>query len=170
MTLEQYANLGEIIAAIAVVISLIYLAVQVRQSKASGEREAAFEMIRSFQTAEFSRMLQLAYDVPSGLTRQELEDRVKGDTPLLYSYFNTFESLGIMVYRRQISLDLVCDFFSHPILSGWEMAERCVMDLRKQAGRDTPWEWFQWLAERVKLAESRKKPVPAYIEHDDWGP
>ncbi len=62
MTLEQYANLGEIIAAIAVVISLIYLAVQVRQSKTSGEREAAFEMIRSFQTAEFSRMLQLAYD------------------------------------------------------------------------------------------------------------
>ena len=47
MTLEQYANLGEIIAAIAVVVSLIYLAVQVRQSKASGEREAAFDSIVS---------------------------------------------------------------------------------------------------------------------------
>ncbi len=169
MTLQQYAYLGEIIAAIAVVVSLIYLSIQVRQSKTSGEREAAFEMIRSFQTAEFSRMLQAAYEVPSGLTKQQLEDRVKDDIPLLYSYFNTWESLGIMVYRRQISLDLVCDFFSHPILSGWEMAETCVMELRESAGRDTPWEWFQWLAERVKLVESRKEPIPAYIEHDAWG-
>jgi len=40
MTLEQYSYLGEIIAAIAVVASLIYLALQVRESKTSAERDA----------------------------------------------------------------------------------------------------------------------------------
>jgi len=32
MTLEQYAYLGEIIAAVAVVVSLLYLAIQIRQN------------------------------------------------------------------------------------------------------------------------------------------
>ncbi len=34
MTLEDLGNLGEIIGAIAVVISLVYLAVQIRQNTA----------------------------------------------------------------------------------------------------------------------------------------
>ena len=40
MTLEQYALIGEIIASIAVVISVLYLAVQVRQSTVVTRREA----------------------------------------------------------------------------------------------------------------------------------
>ena len=32
----------------------------------------------------------------------------------------TWESLGIMVFKRQLSLDLVADFFSHPILQSWK--------------------------------------------------
>ena len=170
MTLEEYAYMGEIIAAIAVVASLIYLGVQVSQSKISAEREAAFEMIRSFQTVEFARMLQISLDVPKGLTRDELESWFEDENSLLFAYFATWESLGIMVYRGQISLELVCDFFSHPILLAWEMAETSVLETRKKAGRDTPWEWFQWLTERVRMVESKQKPLPAYIEYDDWRP
>jgi len=40
MTLEQLALIGEIIASIAVVISVLYLAVQVRQGTAVARREA----------------------------------------------------------------------------------------------------------------------------------
>ena len=169
MTLEQWAQIAEIAAAIAIAPSLIYLAIQVRQSKISSEREAAFELIRSFQTVEFARMLQLSLDVPPGLSRAELEERFEGENALLYSYFATWESLGIMVHRGQISLNLVCDFFSHPILLAWRMAEASVIETRQQSGRDTPWEWFQWLAERVELLEKDNEPIPAYIQYDDWG-
>jgi hypothetical protein len=170
MTLEQYSYLGEIIAAIAVVASLIYLALQVRESKTSAERDASFEMIRSFQTAQFSKMLTHSYDLPPGLTRKELENKFKDDMPAFLSYMATWESLGILVHRGQISLDLVCDFFGHPLLAAWDMAETYVKERRAQAGRDTPWEWFQWLVDRVKLVELSEKPIPAYIEHDSWRP
>lgn len=169
MNWEAIGAVGEFTGAIAVVASLIYLAIQVRQSKASSEREAAFEMIRSFQTDEFSTMLLLSFEVPPGLTGRELEERLGDDMQKLFSYMATWESLGILVHRGQISLDLVCDFFSHAVLAAWEMTETYVLELRKQAGRDTPWEWFQWLADRVKLAESTKEPIPAFIEFDDWG-
>ena len=170
MNWDAIGAVGEIIGAIAVVASLIYLAIQVRQSRASSEREAAFEMIRSFQTVEFSRMLQLSFEVPSGLTRQELEERLGDDMPIFIAYMATWESLGVLVHRGKISLDLVCDFFSHSVLAAWEMAETYVIELRTQAGRDTPWEWFQWLAGRVKLVESSERPIPAYIEYDGWRP
>jgi hypothetical protein len=168
MTLTEWAAVAEIVAGFAVVASLLYLGLQIRQSKASAVREAAFEMIRSIETAEFQQILRASFDIPRGLTQKDLEARFKDNVPMLYSYFGTWESLGIMVHRGHISLDLVCDFFSHPILSAWGMAERLVVDFREAAGRDTPWEWFQWLAERVELVESKKTPIPAYIEYKDW--
>lgn len=168
MTLDQWASVAEIASAIAIAPSLLYLAFQIRQSKISSERESAFELIRSFQTVEFARMLQLSLDVPAGLPRQELEAHFEEQNALLYSYFATWESLGIMVYRGQISLRLVCDFFSHPILLAWKMAETSVRETRVLAGRDTPWEWFQWLAERVADYEQENEPIPAYVEFKDW--
>jgi hypothetical protein len=43
-----------------------------------------------------------------------------------------------------------------------------VRDLRKDLGRETPWEWFQWLAERVQEYETTNKPIPAYVEFKKW--
>lgn len=166
--IQNLGSIGEFAGAIGVIATLAYLGVQIRQTRKSNERDAAIELIRSFQTPEFTRMLQRSFDMPVGLTRQEFETRYSEDLALLYSYFATWESLGIMVQRRQISLELVCDFFSHPILHAWRVWEVYVTDLRKDLERDTPWEWFQWLAEQVALRESTEPSIPAYIEHKNW--
>ncbi len=168
MTLADWGAIAEMAGVAGILASLIYLNIQYRQSKMHDEREAAFELIRSFQTVEFTRMLQVTYDLPAGLSRKELEARINDELPLLFSYFATWESLGIMVQRRQVSLDLVCDFFSHSILQAWAVMDTYVGELRQEMGRDTIWEWFQWLAERVKDHESRLAPIPAYVEFSDW--
>ena len=168
MTLTDWASVAEIAGVAGILASFVYLNIQFRQSKKSDERETAFELIRSFQTAEFTKILQATYDLPHGLSRKDLDSRFGDDLPALYSYFATWESLGIMVQRGQISLDLVCDFFSHSILQSWAIAENYVTELRQDLDRDTPWEWFQWLAERVRDHESNTQPVPAYVEFKDW--
>ena len=168
MLLDDLAAMAEVAGVVGILASLVYLNIQFRQSKKNDEREAAFQMIRSFQTAEFSQMLRASYDLPAGLTRKGLDEHLGGDLSALYMYFATWESLGIMVRRRQISLDLVCDFFSHSILQAWHISETYVLELRKDLGRETPWEWFQWLAETVSEFESRQKPVPAYVEFKGW--
>lgn len=168
MTLTDWASVAEIAGVAGIFASLVYLNVQLRQSKKNDERDAAFELIRSFQTVEFTKIMQATFDVPAGLSREELDSRFADDLPMLYAYFATWESLGIMVHRGQISLDLVCDFFSHPILHTWSIAEHYVGELRKDLGRDTPWEWFQWLAERVDDHERGIRPVPAYVQHKNW--
>ena len=168
MTLTDWAAIAEIVGVATILASLVYLNIQFRQAKKSDEREAAFELIRSFQTPEFAKILQVTFDLPAGLSRKDLDIRLGNDLPTFYAYLATWESLGIMVHRRQIALDLACDFFSHPILHCWAVTENYVADLRQDLGRDTPWEWFQWLAERVKDHESRQQPIPAYVEFKNW--
>ena len=49
MTLEQWANMGEIVAAVAVIISLAYLGVQVRQSNVLSKAQTSQSMVQMAQ-------------------------------------------------------------------------------------------------------------------------
>lgn len=166
--IQNLGSIGEFAGAIGMIATLVYLGIQVRQTRKANERDAAIELIRSFQTTEFTQMMQKSFDMPVGVTREEYESAYPDDLALLYSYFATWESLGIMVHREQIGLELVCDFFSHPILHAWRVWEVYIADLRNDLGRETPWEWFQWLADRVEAHESKSTPIPAYVEFKDW--
>lgn len=165
MTLANWAAAAEIVSSAGIFASLVSLNFQFRESKKRDEREAAFELLRSFQTVEFTKILMAINDLPPGLSKKEMDERFGDDVPLLSAFFGTWESLGIMVHRGQVDLDLVCDFFSGPILQAWAVAERYAEDMRQDFARETLLEWFQWLAERVKACELRESPIPAYIEH-----
>jgi len=170
MSIQDLGALGEFVGAFGVVASLVYLAVQVRQVKRAGAREVAFELIRSFQTVEFTRMMQAVFNTPSGLSKREIERQFEGRMDELLAYLATWESIGILVHRRQIELDLVCDFFSHPLLHSWNVMREYIEEFRREMGRETPWEWFQWLAERVTDLEHGSNPTPAYREFRRWKP
>jgi hypothetical protein len=43
-----------------------------------------------------------------------------------------------------------------------------VEEDRRITERDTVWEWFQWLAERMSEREKSVPPVPAHIAHRSW--
>ena len=58
MTLEQLGNIGELIGAIAVIVSLLYLAVQIRQSR----RVSQFEAHRNISDSIASIMGEIAKD------------------------------------------------------------------------------------------------------------
>ena len=62
----------------------------------------------------------MSYDLPSGLSRHELDERLGKNVALFYSYFANWESLGIMGHRGNISLDLVCDFIWLPYITDLE--------------------------------------------------
>jgi hypothetical protein len=80
----------------------------------------------------------------------------------------TWESLGVLVFRREVTLDLVDDFFSGPILLSWQKLRVAAQEERRALDRETGLEWFQWLAERMMEREKLSPPVPAYIAHRDW--
>jgi hypothetical protein len=72
------------------------------------------------------------------------------------------------VFRREVTLDLVDDFFSGPILLSWQKLRVYSEEWRRALNRDTFAEWFHWLAERMMERERLSPPVPAYIAHRTW--
>ena len=156
------------IEAAAVVIGVGFAIVQVRQYRGEKQREAALLLMHSFQTPEFAKAMNLVYNMPDGLSKDEVERHFGKKFHLVYALMTTWESLGILVFRGEVSLDLVNEFFSGPVKISWRKLQGHVMGEREQLERETIEEWFQWLAERLAERESRQPRVPAHIAHKQW--
>ena len=158
----------KIVEALAVVIGVGFAIIQVKQYKHNKRREAAMELLHSFQTPSFARALNLVYKLPDSLSREQIEERLGDEFHLVYALMTTWESLGILVYRGEIDLDIIDDFFSGPIIISWSKLKGHIIGERSLLGRDTIEEWFQWLTERLLERESNEPAVPAYIAHKKW--
>jgi hypothetical protein len=158
------------VEAIALVIAVGFAMLQVRQYHRNKHREAALEMLHSFQTPSFARAIIIVYNLPDGLSKAEIERAVGDELHLVYAMTTTWESLGVLVHQGEIDLQLIDDFFSGPIRISWRKLEGYVVGEREETGRGTISEWFQWLNERLKDVESKEPPIPAHIAHKDWRP
>jgi hypothetical protein len=158
----------QIIETIAVIVGIIFAILQIRLYIRNKRREAAIELLHSFQSPSFAKALNLVYNLPDGLSKQKVEERLGNEFHLVYALMTTWESLGILVYLGEVDLDLIDHFFSGPITISWHKLEGHIKGERSLLGRDTIEEWFQWLYERLSERESKIPPQPAYIAHRFW--
>lgn len=158
------------IEAIAVLTAVGFAVVGVRQYRRDKHREAAMELLHSFQTPAFARALNIVYQMPEGLSKEEIEKFAGDEFHLVYAMTTTWESLGVLVHRGEIDLQLIDDFFSGPIRISWHRLKGHVIGEREATGRETINEWFQWLNDRLAELESKEPPVPAHIAHKNWQP
>ncbi len=160
----------QVIEALAVVVGVGFAMIQVRQYRRDKHREAAMELLHSFQTPTFARALNIIYSMPDGLSKEEVEEFAGNDLHLVYAMTTTWESLGILVHHGEVDLQLIDDFFSGPIIVSWRKLENYIIGERTEVGRETINEWFQWLKERLEETELDTPPTPAHIEHKNWKP
>jgi hypothetical protein len=69
----------------------------------------------------------------------------------------------VLLFHGELSIDIIDDFFSGPILISWRKLLPYTTDLCRQYQRETWSEWLHWLAERMMQRESKTSPTPAYI-------
>jgi hypothetical protein len=163
----QLSLLFQIISTSAVILGIVFGILNLRNFQKMRKREAAILMLNSFQTTEFVRGLLLVFNLPDGVSKSEIDSLPKDDYLALYILLGTWERLGILVYRNEIPLDLVEDAFSGTILTSWQKLKAFILQFRADVHRETGFEWFQWLAERVQEHEPVNS-VPAYITHKNW--
>ena len=166
MDLSTLANL---INAAAVTAGVIFAAVQIRHYRQQRQRDTMLELVRTFQSPSFTRALHRINLLPAGADRAKIRD-VLGDEGEedVFLVGLTWESLGVLIFRREVTLDLVADFFSGAIVISWRNLHAFVEEDRRSLQRETIWEWFQWLAERMIEREKANPPVPAHIAHRGW--
>ena len=163
-------GIAEVVSAVAVVFGLGFAVSETTRYRRRRARESALALVNSYQTPEFARAVVLIIELEAGLERGDLERRLGQDMGLISLLMTTWESLGILVHRGEVSLDLVDDFFSGAIVLSWRKLEAFVRQMRREGARETYFEWFQWLAERMADRESETAPIPAHVEHANWRP
>jgi hypothetical protein len=154
---------------ISIVTGAIFAGVQFRQLNRTRARESALQLVQSARTPEFIAAISVMWNLPDGLSAKEIEERLGDKMSSAYILFWTFESLGILVFRKEIEIELVEDFYSGVIIFSGRKFGRYLSEIREISGRETYFEWFQWLYEVVERRESKTPPVPAYIANRNWG-
>jgi len=163
------STLANLINAIAVTAGVIFAAVQIRQYRQRRQRDAMLELVRSFQSPAFTAAYRRVLSLPDGADAAKIREVLGPDgEDAVYLVSLTWESLGVLVYRRQVTLDLVDDFFSGPLVISWRKLKVYSEEWRRTLKRETGNEWFHWLAERMLEREKTVPPIPAYVAHRHW--
>lgn len=162
------ALISQLISTSAVVLGIIFGILNLWNFQRMRKRESAILILNSFQTNDFVRGLLLVFSLPDGIEKDEFDRLPKDDYLAIYLLLGTWERLGILVYRNEIPLELVDDAFSGPILISWQKLNGFIQQFRVEVNRETGFEWFQWLAERMMERERTASAIPAYIAHKKW--
>jgi len=166
---DSISTLANLINAIAVTAGVIFAAVQIRQYRQRRQRDAMLELVRSFQSPAFTAAYRRVLSLPDGADAAKIREVLGPDgEDAVYLVSLTWESLGVLVYRRQVTLDLVDDFFSGPLVISWRKLKVYSEEWRRTLNRETGNEWFHWLAERMQEREKTSPPIPAYVAHRHW--
>jgi len=168
MDLNTAANLAEIFGAIVVVGGFAFAIIQLTHFRAQRRDTAALELARSVQNPEFAHAMRLILSLPTGLSADEL--RAKGsqyeDAAMLVSL--TLESVGIMIHRRIVSIDMVWELMGGVVLEIWERIELWVRDIRRAHEREKFDEWIEWLVHQLNTQFDGKGLKPAHVRYADW--
>ena len=163
MDISTIANL---INAIAVTAGVIFAATQIRDYRRQRKRDAMLNLVQSFQSPAFARGLRRVIELPDDASAEKIREILGPDgEDLMVHVTATWETIGVLLFHGELSIDIIDDFFSGPILITWRKLLPYTMDVRQQHQRDTWSEWFQWLAERMMERESKSEVVPAYRAH-----
>jgi len=163
-----FTTLLSIFSTCAIVAGGVFAVVQLRQLTKQRARDSALQMLHSFRTPEFLHAVNIVFDLPEGMSRKEIEEHLGEKMTSVLVLFGTFESLGILVFRREMEIHLVEDFFSGIIILAGRKFKRYLVEVREAGNRQTYYEWFQWLFEQCEKRELKTPAIPAYIAFRDW--
>ena len=134
MTLEQYAYLAEIIGAIAVIASLLYLAVQIRQNNAQDRATARYAFVGTMSEINLSivRDKSVASIFRRGLeSTEDLDDDEQLQLWMLIGQCGNTWSVMYELYQERMLPE-----------SQWWVVRKDILSLFASKGGSTFWELF----------------------------
>ena len=157
----------QLVQTAAVVVGVVFGLIQLRHIREQREIQAGVELLRPLQSPEMAETILQIYNLPENLSGQELRSALADDFGRVLALLGMFESLGPLVARGHVPIDMYEEFYRGPTVVCWDKLHRYVEEQRK-SGWLTLYEWTQWLAERMQDRSSRKPDVPAYERFRSW--
>jgi len=151
----------------AIVIGVAFGLIQLRQIRHQREVQAGLELLAPLQTPESAETLLLLHDLPDNLSGDDLRRRLGDRFKATLATLALFESLGPIVARGHVPLEMYAEFYRGPTLLCWRKFRRFIEEERSN-GWPSLFEWLQWLAERMEERPLRNADLPAYERLSNW--
>ena len=142
--LSTWANLAEIIGAGSIITGLIIGWFQIRQFRIQQHNAVAITLSQTFYSQDLAKAIALVQSIPDGMHLQELRDRGPEYQAAAITVCTSFETMGLLVFKRIAPLDLVLD------LAGGIVSVTCIKlrvwlkDIREEQQQPSWGEWFEW--------------------------
>ncbi len=168
ITLEQLAAVAQIIGVFTIVSGLFFGWFQIRVNRARQRDTVVINLMQTFYHADLARAVQILHGLPDGASADELRKRGPEYEEAAVIVTTSFETLGLLVYKKIAKFDLVIDLTGGMVTSMYRKLRLWLPVVRKEQNQPSWAEWFEWLA---LLAEDHKaRQEPACTGHRDWKP
>jgi hypothetical protein len=168
VSLDQLANLAEIIGASTIVTGLVFGLVQLRHYRILQRDSIAQSLTQTFYSRDLANAIALLQNVPDGISLAELRSRGHEYEEAAVTVTTSFETMGILVFKRIATLEIVVDLAGGIVTTMCRKLARCQEELRAELEQPSWGEWFQWLGDQVARVKDAR--APAHIEYRDWRP
>ncbi len=168
MSLQQMASIAEIVGALTIVSGLVFGWFQIRVYRLQQRDRIATNLMQTFYNPELARAVSLLHQVPDGISASQLRDMGPEYEQAAVIVSTTFETMGLLVYKKIANFDLVMELAGgmmtsmHRKLSVWLEAVRAEQKQPSWA------EWFEWIALMADKHKSKKDPGHNRVA--DWKP
>ena len=169
MDLVTIANIARIVSSVVVISGIIFGIIQIRQYQQQRQDVAAVQLVNSFQSPDFNKSLRKVWSLPDAASWQELQELGNEWEAAAFQVGMTLETMGVLVYRRIVPLAILDELMGDAVMVLWRKLQPWVEHLRIEQKRDSAYEWFQWLAERLAEKE-RRTEIGAYWKYRNWKP
>lgn len=154
------------IQAAAVVIGVVFGLVQLRQIRKQREVQAGIELLHLLQSPDTAATMLRLHELPNDLSGKEIRERLDDEFGSVLALMAYFESLGPLVARGHVPLDMYAEFYRGPTVMVWRKLRRYVEEQRA-AGWPMLYEWLQWLAEMMER-QAGASDRPAFDRFRGW--
>jgi len=170
LNLQTLANIAEIFGAVMVITGVFFGLMEVRHYRQQRQESAAMEIMRVFQSHDFTIALRLVmdYEQECQKCREESIPQDLQDAAMLVS--TTLEAVGLMAYQRIVPFRLVQHLMGGVVQASWRVLRTHTEWMREKLSRPSIHEWFQWLAERLDEYPEYMDEVGAYSKYKNWEP
>ncbi|MEO8743571.1 MAG: hypothetical protein ABI365_10320 [Lysobacteraceae bacterium] len=165
----DFATILNLVSTIALVGALIFTALQVRQGNRSQRDQAAFAMIKTVLRDTLTESLELLGDLPANAQLADIEKSGAATKRALLEFGVGLESVGYMVFRRMVSMNMVDELIGGMTLMYWSRAKAWTEIERTRTGNPKFFEWCEWLADRIgERRRMQRGHQPAHARHAHW--
>ena len=132
LTLETLANLSEIVGASTILIGLVFGWIQLRHYRIQQRDAIAQSLTQTFYSRDLARAISLLQDVPDGIGLAEIRARGREFEEAAVTVTTSFETMGILCFKRIAPLDLVVDLAGGIITTMNRKLDRYQSELRQE--------------------------------------